>query len=72
MQKKALMLVNIILDVREPEDTNTNTDDGKAMAEQAWQMRMHWRSEFMRSGLYDCIEVNFEETLVFIQPFTAI
>uniref|UniRef100_A0A0N5A981 GBD/FH3 domain-containing protein n=1 Tax=Syphacia muris TaxID=451379 RepID=A0A0N5A981_9BILA len=52
--KKALMLVNVILDVREPDDTST--DEGKAEAEEAWQMRMHWRSEFMRAGLYDCIE----------------
>lgn len=52
--RKSLMLVNIILDVRDPEDTST--EEGKAAAEEAWQMRMHWRSEFMRAGMYDCIE----------------
>ncbi|KHN84802.1 Protein diaphanous -like protein 1 [Toxocara canis] len=52
--KKALMLVNIILDVRDPEDTST--DEGKAAAEEAWQMRMHWRSEFMRAGMYHCVD----------------
>lgn len=57
LQKKALMLVNIILDVRDPDDTST--DEGKAMAEEAWQMRMHWRSEFMRAGMYQCVDVRF-------------
>uniref|UniRef100_A0A915APD9 Protein diaphanous n=1 Tax=Parascaris univalens TaxID=6257 RepID=A0A915APD9_PARUN len=52
--KKALMLVNIILDVRDPDDTST--EEGKAMAEEAWQMRMHWRSEFMRAGMYQCVD----------------
>lgn len=49
------MFVNVMLDVREP--VEATTEEGKAAAEAAWQIRMHWRSEFMRAGMYDCIEV---------------
>lgn len=60
------MLVNIILDVRDPDDTST--EEGKAEADEAWQMRMHWRSEFMRAGLYDCVEVGILVNLDFDLP----
>uniref|UniRef100_A0A0M3KBY8 Protein diaphanous (inferred by orthology to a D. melanogaster protein) n=1 Tax=Anisakis simplex TaxID=6269 RepID=A0A0M3KBY8_ANISI len=67
--KKALMLVNIILDVRDPDDVST--DEGKAAAEEAWQMRMHWRSEFMRAGMYQCVDVRWR--LIFrIRSFKSI
>uniref|UniRef100_A0A915Q0M8 Bm3318 n=1 Tax=Setaria digitata TaxID=48799 RepID=A0A915Q0M8_9BILA len=52
--KKAMTLVNVMLDVPEPDDTTT--EEGRASAEAAWQIRMHWRSEFMRAGMYDCVQ----------------
>ncbi|VDK71126.1 unnamed protein product [Litomosoides sigmodontis] len=52
--KKAMTLVNVVLDVPEPYDTTT--EEGRASAEAAWQIRMHWRSEFMRAGMYDCVQ----------------
>ncbi|VDM07494.1 unnamed protein product [Wuchereria bancrofti] len=52
--KKAMTLVNVMLDVPEPDDTTT--EEGRASAEGAWQIRMHWRSEFMRAGMYDCVQ----------------
>ncbi|KAM3724825.1 Protein diaphanous [Dirofilaria immitis] len=52
--KKTMTLVNVILDVPEPDDTTT--EEGRASAEAAWQIRMHWRSELMRAGMYDCVQ----------------
>lgn len=52
-----MTLVNVMLDVPEPDDTTT--EEGRASAEAAWQIRMHWRSEFMRAGMYDCVQVRF-------------
>lgn len=52
-----MTLVNVMLDVPEPDDTTT--EEGRASAEAAWQIRMHWRSEFMRAGMYDCVQVKF-------------
>lgn len=52
-----MTLVNVMLDVPEPDDTTT--EEGRASAEGAWQIRMHWRSEFMRAGMYDCVQVRF-------------